>query len=83
MSFNLANKTGGDRTSIEEQKSQMYEMWQANLVRSKVEAGRIFGEKNKRKGKWQEWMREQLSAISPPEYASMVRSEINRLLAAK
>ncbi|WP_137819904.1 hypothetical protein [Pseudomonas sp. 2FG] len=79
MSFNLANKPGDARSSIEEQKSRLYEMWQANLSRSKIEAGRIFGEKAKRKGKWDEWMRAQLSTLSPPEYASMVRSELKRL----
>ncbi len=83
MSFNLANKPGDTRSSIEEQKSQLYEMWQANLSRSKVEAGRILGEKAKRKGKWDEWMRAQLGTLSPPEYASMVRSELKRLLAAQ
>jgi len=42
----------------------------------------LFGERAKRKGKWAEWVRTELDAMSPPEYANMVRSEVNRLMAA-
>ena len=47
------------------------------------EKSRLFGERSKRKGKWAEWVRAELDAMSPPEYANMVRSEVNRLMAAK
>jgi hypothetical protein len=40
------------------------------------------GERAKRKGKWSEWVRSELDGMSPPEYANMVRSEVNRLMAA-
>jgi hypothetical protein len=40
------------------------------------------GERGKRKGKWSEWVRGELDAMSPPEYANMVRAEVNRLVAA-
>nr|BFE96656.1 hypothetical protein GCM10020185_71920 [Pseudomonas brassicacearum subsp. brassicacearum] len=42
----------------------------------------MFGERSKRKGKWAEWVRAELDGMSPPEYANMVRSEVNRLMAA-
>ena len=40
-------------------------------------------ERAKRKGKWAEWVRSELDGMSPPEFANMVRSEVNRLMAAK
>jgi hypothetical protein len=82
MSFNLANKTLAERALIEDEKSRLFELWQTNLGKAKGDAARLIGEKSKRKGKWAEWVRSELDSMSPPEYANMVRSEVNRLMAA-
>jgi hypothetical protein len=77
MSFNLADKPLAERAALEDEKSRLFELWQNNL------AARLFGERAKRKGKWAEWVRSELDGMSPPEFANMVRSEVNRLMAAK
>lgn len=82
MSFNLANKTFAERATIEDEKARLYELWQQNIGRAKGEAVRLIGEKPRRKGKWSEWVRAELDAMSPPEYANMVKSEVNKLMAA-
>lgn len=82
MSFNLANRSLAERASLEDEKSRLYELWQANLGKAKADAARLIGEKAKRKGKWSEWVRGELDAMSPPEYANMVRAEVNRLMVA-
>ena len=82
MSFNLANKSLAERAAIEDEKSRLFDLWQSNLGKAKGEAARLFGERAKRKGKWVEWVRAELDTLSPPEYTSMVRSEVNRLMAA-
>ncbi len=82
MSFNLANKTFAERATIEDEKARLYELWQQNIGRAKGEAVRLIGEKPRRKGKWSEWVRAELDTMSPPEYANMVRSEVNKLMAA-
>ncbi|WP_338523285.1 hypothetical protein NUH87_26290 [Pseudomonas batumici] len=82
MSFNLANKSLAERAAIEDEKSRLFDLWQSNLGKAKGEAARLFGERAKRKGKWAEWVRSELDTLSPPEYTSMVRSEVNRLMAA-
>jgi len=82
MSFNLANKTLAERAEIEDEKSRLFELWQSNLGKAKGDAARLFGERSKHKGKWAEWVRAELDGMSPPEYANMVRSEVNRLMAA-
>ncbi|WP_300719829.1 hypothetical protein [Pseudomonas sp.] len=82
MSFNLANKPLAERAALEDEKSRLYELWQSNLGKAKADATRLFGERAKRKGKWAQWVRSELDALSPPEYANMVRSEVNRLMAA-
>ncbi|MGX5220525.1 MULTISPECIES: hypothetical protein [Pseudomonas] len=79
MSFNLANKSAEERNAGEAEKARLFELWQQNLQRSKVDAARLFGEKSKRKGKWDEWVREQVAQLTPPEYASMVQREVRRL----
>jgi hypothetical protein len=83
MSFNLANKPSEQRDVEEAEKARLFELWQQNLQRTKVEAARLVGEKSKRKGKWDEWLRAQLAQMTPPEYASMVQREVRRLLAAR
>ena len=50
--------------------------------KAKAEAARLISEKPRRKGKWAEWVRAELDGMTPPEYASMVRSEVNKLMAA-
>ncbi|MEG5263372.1 hypothetical protein TRP66_03590 [Pseudomonas sp. JDS28PS106] len=82
MSFNLANRSLPERAAIEDEKSRLFELWQSNLGKAKGEAARLMAERGKRKGKWSEWVRSELDAMSPPEYANMVRSEVNRLMAA-
>ncbi|WNW10510.1 hypothetical protein RRX38_04870 [Pseudomonas sp. DTU_2021_1001937_2_SI_NGA_ILE_001] len=82
MSFNLANLSLPERAAIEDEKARLFELWQSNLGKAKGEAARLIGEKSKRKGKWAEWVRAELDAMSPPEFANMVRSEVNRLMAA-
>jgi hypothetical protein len=82
MSFNLANRPVAERAALEDEKSRLFDLWQNNLGKAKGDAGRLVGEKSKRKGKWAEWVRSELDSMSPPEYANMVRSEINRLMAA-
>jgi hypothetical protein len=83
MSFNLADKPLAERAALEDEKSRLFDLWQSNLGKSKGEAARLFGERSKRKGKWAEWVRAELDLMSPPEFANMVRSEVNRLMAAK
>jgi hypothetical protein len=68
MSFNLANMSFEERAQIEAEKARLFELWQNNL--------------GKAKGKWAEWVRAELDGMSPPEYANMVRSEVNKLMAA-
>ncbi len=82
MSFNLANKSLAERAMIEDEKSRLFDLWQSNLGKAKADAARLIGEKSKRKGRWAEWVRAELDSMSPPEYANMVRGEVNRLMAA-
>ncbi|QKZ04300.1 hypothetical protein [Pseudomonas eucalypticola] len=82
MSFNLANMSLAERAMIEDEKSRLFDLWQSNLGKAKADAARLIGEKSKRKGKWAEWVRAELDGMSPPEYANMVRAEVNRLMAA-
>ena len=67
MSFNLANKPLAERAALEDEKSRLYDLWQSNLGKAKGDAARLFGERAKRKGKWAEWVRSELDAMSPPE----------------
>jgi hypothetical protein len=82
MTFNLADKSLAERAALEDEKSRLFELWQNNLGKAKGEAARLFGERAKRKGKWAEWVRTELDGMSPPEFSNMVRSEVNRLMAA-
>lgn len=40
---------------MEDEKARLFEFWQLNLDRAKGEAGELFAERSKRKGKWSEW----------------------------
>lgn len=82
MSFNLANRSFAERAQIEAEKSRLFDYWQSNLGKAKAEAARLIAEKSRRKGKWAEWVRAELDALSPPEYASLVRVEVNKMMAA-
>ena len=78
----IASKTLAERAELEDEKSRLYDLWQTNLGKAKGEAARLFGERAKRKGKWAEWVRAELDGMSPPEFSNMVRSEVNKLMAA-
>jgi len=82
MSLNLANKSFDERLAIETEKARHFENWKANLGRAKAEAARLIGEKPRRKGKWAEWVRSELDQMSPPDYASLVRTEVNKLMSS-
>lgn len=82
MSFNLANRSFEERAQIEAHKARLFEYWQGNLGKAKGEAGRLISEKSRRKGKWAEWVRAELDSMTPAEFASMVRSEVNKMMAA-
>jgi len=82
MSLNLANKPYDERQAIEAEKAKYFENWKANLGRAKAEAARLIAEKPRRKGKWAEWVRAELEQLSPEDYALLVRSEVNKLMAA-
>ncbi|ANC04091.1 MULTISPECIES: hypothetical protein [Pseudomonas] len=82
MSFNLANRDFAERAQIEAEKARLFQLWQSNLGKAKGEAARMIAEKPRRKGKWAEWVRAELEGMSPPEFADMVRSEVNKMMAA-
>ena len=79
MSFNLAKMPQDERQALEDEKARLFEFWQYNLERAKIEAGRIWAEKDKRKSKWQDWAAEQIDALNPPEYQSLVKRELERM----
>ena len=81
-SWNLALRPAEERQAMEDEKARLFEFWQQNLDRAKAEAGKLFAERSKRKGKWSEWARSELGEISPPELQSLVRSELARLESA-
>ncbi|WEJ70316.1 hypothetical protein [Pseudomonas sp. PSE14] len=80
MSWNLANRPADERQAMEDEKARLFDFWQQNLDRAKAEAGKLFGERSKRKGKWSEWVQDELSALTPPEFQAMVKREVERLV---
>jgi len=82
MSFNLANMSFQERAQIEAEKARLFDYWQNNLAKAKGEAARLIAEKPRRKGKWAEWVRGELDGMSPPEFNQLVRSEVNKMMAA-
>ncbi|MFV3402327.1 MULTISPECIES: hypothetical protein [Pseudomonas] len=82
MSFNLANMSFEERAQIEAEKARLFEYWQNNLGKAKGEAARLIAEKPRRKGKWAEWVRAELDAMSPADFTYLVRSEVNKMMAA-
>lgn len=79
MSFNLANLHIDERNALEDEKGQMFEFWQQNMEKAKTEAGRIWAEKGKRKGRYASWSAEQIEQLEPAQYRSMVKRELDRL----
>lgn len=79
MSYNLANLPFDERNAQEDEKATMFAFWQQNLEKAKAEAGRIWGEKGKRKGQWASWAHDQIAGLEPAQYQSMVRRELERL----
>ncbi|MDH4581412.1 hypothetical protein E8F20_05920 [Pseudomonas sp. BN415] len=79
MSFNLAKLPQDQRQAQEDEKGRLFEFWQLNNERAKGEASRIWSEKDKRKSKWQDWATEQIDALNPPEYQSLVKRELARM----
>lgn len=77
MSYNLASLPFDERNAMEDEKATLFAFWQQNLERAKVEAGRIWAEKGKRKGQYATWAAEQIAA--PDQYRSMVKRELERL----
>lgn len=81
-SWNLALRPTEERQAMEDEKARLFEFWQQNLDRAKAEAGKLFAERSKRKGKWSEWARSEVTEISPPELQDLVRRELVRLESA-
>lgn len=76
--WNLALRPAEERQAMEDEKARLFEFWQQNLDRAKAEAAKILAEKDRRKSKWKDWAREQVAALSPPEYQAMVRQQVER-----
>ncbi|MCY1539142.1 hypothetical protein D9M68_747140 [compost metagenome] len=79
MSFNLATHSADHRQAIEAEKSRLFEFWQQSLEKAKIDAGRMWAEKGKRKGQWESWSAGEIDKLSPPEHRSLVRRELARL----
>ncbi|WP_236200693.1 hypothetical protein [Pseudomonas pseudonitroreducens] len=77
--WNLALRPADERQAMEDEKARLFEFWQLNLDRAKGEAGKLFAERSKRKGKWSDWAQGEISEISPPELKDLVRRELARL----
>jgi len=82
-SYNLANHPTAYRQAIESHKAETFAFWQQNLQRSYAEAGRIFGEKKKRKTAFTSWAESELKALEPAQFQGMVRAELSRLISGK
>lgn len=78
-SWNLALRPAEERQAMEDEKARLFEFWQQNLDRAKGEAGKLFAERSKRKGKWKEWALSEVAEISPPELQDLVKRELARL----
>ncbi|VEF10572.1 Uncharacterised protein [Pseudomonas fluorescens] len=50
-----------------------------NLANAQQEARRLFAAKTELQGAWLTWVASQIYALRPPEYASMVRRELQSL----
>jgi len=50
----------------------------AHQARAAAEAERLLAERERRGARWLAWVAGELYALSPPQYASMVRRELQR-----
>ena len=57
------------------QKAKIVAFWKQKLEKAKVEAGRIWAEKGKGKGRWASWAQHQLAGLESAQYQSMVKRE--------
>lgn len=55
------------------------EFHERHLQGAQTEARRLFAQKDALQGAWLGWVASQLYTLSPAEYASMVRRELQRL----
>lgn len=54
---------------------------QQHAARAEAEARRLLDERAERGARWLDWVAAELYRLSPPEYAAMVRRELQRLSA--
>ena len=54
------------------------EFHQQHLERARAEAQRLLAERAQRGGQWLTWVASELYRLSPPEYATMVRRELQQ-----
>lgn len=47
--------------------------------RAEAEARRLLAERGRLQGRWLDWVAGELYALTPPEYANMVRRALSRL----
>lgn len=62
----------------EEQQSRA-DYHRAHQARARAEAERLLAARAELGGRWLTWVAGELYALSPPQYASMVRRELQRL----
>ncbi|MGO4002929.1 MULTISPECIES: hypothetical protein [Pseudomonas] len=55
------------------------EFHEQNLQGARAKAVELFAQKAQMQGAWLNWVAAQLYLLRPPEYASMVRRELQRL----
>ncbi|WP_220804939.1 hypothetical protein [Pseudomonas sp. NCCP-436] len=48
-------------------------------LRAEAEARRLLARREELQGRWLNWVAQELYQLSPPEFASMVRRELQRL----
>jgi len=59
-----------------------FDFHQKNDERAKTEARRLFEQRGVLGSRWLNWVAAELYQLSPPEYAAMVRRELQRLHAS-
>lgn len=55
------------------------EFHQLHEMQAEAEARRLLAERERLQGRWLDWVAGELYALTPPEYASMVRRALSRL----
>lgn len=51
-----------------------------HAARARAEAQRLLGQRTALGGRWLPWVASELYQLTPPEYAAMVRRELERLV---